>query len=110
VRIFPSRGLQQEDPISPYLFLICAKVLNSLLTSAERNGQIRGVPTSKKGPYLNHLFFVDDSLLFCKADLRHWHRMELLGTYEKTSGQWLNKERLLYFLVKTPPPKLRLFY
>ena len=86
-RIFPSRGLRQGDPISPYLFLICAEALSSLLTSAEKNGQIRGVLTSKKGPRLNYLFFVDDSLLFCKAELRHWHRLtELLSTYEKASG------------------------
>lgn len=65
--IYPTRGLRQGDPISPYLFLLCAEALSSLLTKADRDGKLSGVPTSKKGPRINHLFFADDSLLFCKA-------------------------------------------
>jgi hypothetical protein len=59
--IKPSRCLRQGDPLSPYLFLICAEALSSMLTRAENNGVITGVPTSKKGPRISHLFFTDDS-------------------------------------------------
>jgi hypothetical protein len=45
-----TRGIRQGDPISPYLFLICAEVLSSLLSRADWDGTMRGVPTSKKGP------------------------------------------------------------
>jgi hypothetical protein len=62
--IYPARGLWQGDSISPYLFLFCAEALSSLLVKADHIGYIGGVPTSRKGPRLNHLFFVDDSLLF----------------------------------------------
>lgn len=55
--ISPSRGLRQGDPISPYLFLLCAESLSSLLTQADSEGSIEGVPTSKRGPRINHLFF-----------------------------------------------------
>jgi hypothetical protein len=44
--IYPSRGLRQGDPISPYLFLFCADALSSLLVKAERTGFIEGFPTS----------------------------------------------------------------
>jgi hypothetical protein len=69
--IQPTRGIRQGDPIYPYLFLICAEALSSLLTQADRKGVLSGVPTSKQGPHINHLFFADDSLLFCRTNLRH---------------------------------------
>jgi hypothetical protein len=56
-RINPTRGIRQGDPISPYLFLICAEALSAMLTKADNEGVLRGVPSSKRGPRLNHLFF-----------------------------------------------------
>jgi hypothetical protein len=82
-KITPSRGTRQGDPISPYLFIICAKALSSILSHVNQRGTLRGAPTSKKGPRLNHLFFADDSLLFCRADLSHWNKMSsILKIYE----------------------------
>jgi hypothetical protein len=66
-----SRGIRQGDPISPYLFLLCAEVLSSLLQQAEAKGVITEVPTSPKGPKISHLFFADDH---CKANSVEWRR------------------------------------
>jgi hypothetical protein len=98
----PSRGIRQGDPISPYLFLICAEVFSSLLLKAEKRGVITGVPTSPRGPSLNHLFFADDSLLFCKANSVEWRRLlKILEIYEAGSGQKLNlsKTSIFFFSV-----------
>lgn len=47
--IYPTRGWRQGDPISPYLFLICAKVLSSMLSRANRDGSLTGGPYFKTG-------------------------------------------------------------
>ena len=65
--IKPTRGLKQGDPLSPYLFLLCAIGLQELIKKAKTNGDIRGVPICKNGPWVSHLFFADDSVLFCRA-------------------------------------------
>jgi hypothetical protein len=82
-RIVPTRGIRQGDPISPYLFLMCAEVLSLNMIKADNEGVLAGVPTSKRGPRLNHLFFANDSLLFCRADMGHWNRLSnILKKYE----------------------------
>lgn len=66
-RIFPQRGIRQGDPMSPYLYLICTEVLSSLLTNAMQKRKIHGFKASRGGPSISHMFFADDSLLFCRA-------------------------------------------
>jgi hypothetical protein len=46
--ITPSRGIQQGDPISTFLFLLCAEALNAVITHANREGSLTGVLTSEK--------------------------------------------------------------
>ena len=67
--ITPSRGIRQGDPLSPFLFLLCVEGLHGLIEDAARVGDLRGFYLCKRGPKLTHLFFADDSLLFCKSNL-----------------------------------------
>ena len=39
--IKPSRGLRQEDPLSPYLFLFCAEGLNAIIRGVALKGEIQ---------------------------------------------------------------------
>lgn len=83
-----SKGLRQGDSLSPYLFLLCAKGLCSMLSRAEGDGRITRVPISHRGTKLSHLFFTDDSLLFCHANFTEWcYVHKLLHNYELASGQ-----------------------
>jgi hypothetical protein len=93
-RIVPSRGIRQGDPLSPYLFILCAEALSSLLQHTNTIRKLTCVPTSKRGSRINHIFSADDSLLFCKANSLHWCRLtRLLNIYEKAFGQKLNQEK-----------------
>ena len=65
----PSRGLRQGDPLSPYLFFFCAEGLKAILNEAASKGEIRGFSICRNGLKLTHLFFADDSILFCIATL-----------------------------------------
>ena len=65
--IKPSRGIRQGDPLYAYLFLLCSEGLHRMIKKAADDGDIQGVSICRNGPKLTHLFFVDDSLLFCRA-------------------------------------------
>ena len=57
-----------------------------------------GVPTSPRGPKINHLFFADDSLIFCKTNSQEWVTLsKILDYYEEVLGQRLNKEKTAIF-------------
>ena len=63
--IVPSRGLRQGDPLSSYLFLLCTDGFSSLINKAVRSHILSGLSICRGCPMISHLFFVDDSLLFC---------------------------------------------
>jgi hypothetical protein len=55
---------------------------------------------------INHLFFADDSLFFCKAYPVEWRNLQqVLDIFEKPLGQKL-KIKLLYFSMEIPWPRL----
>ena len=97
----PLRGLRQGDPISPYLFLLCAEGLTSMLKKEESNGYIKGVAVCRGAPRISHLLFADDSIVFCRASFEEARRvMKVLEDYEGDSGQRLNKEKTSLFFSK----------
>ena len=85
--IHPSRGLRQGDPLSPSLFLLCADGLLALINQAARNKLIIGISITRGCPRVTHIFFADDSILFCKAALEECHLLRsTLMEYEEASG------------------------
>lgn len=92
--IIPTRGLRQGDPLSPYLFLICAEGFSELLNAAEREGKLEGVTICQGALSVTHLLFAYDSLLLLKANDRNAnHLQHVLQLYEDCSGQVINKEK-----------------
>ncbi|KAH9786028.1 reverse transcriptase domain-containing protein [Citrus sinensis] len=89
--IAPSRGLRQGDPLSPYLFIICAEGLSSLLRKQERAGLMHGVRVARGAPIVTHLFFADDCFLFFHANEQEARIIkQSLASYGAASGQVVN--------------------
>ncbi|KAA3466682.1 reverse transcriptase [Gossypium australe] len=85
---FPTIGLQQGDPLSPFLFLMCSDGLSSLMRTARREGLLRGAKTSRSGPEISYLLFADDCILFGEASSRGAEILRnILQVYESCSGQ-----------------------
>lgn len=64
----PLRGLRHGDPLPPYLFILCAEGLTSIIKTAESQGVWNGIRMSHQGLVIRLLLFADDNILFAKLD------------------------------------------
>lgn len=89
--IKPKRGLRQGDPLSPFLFIMCAKSLVCSLNNAKAKGTLHGIKLHVQGPFVHHILFADDSLLMCQANVpESLEIMRCLKLYGDASGQLIN--------------------
>ena len=68
------------------------------------DGLFKGLIACQKGPKILHIFFADDSLIFCQATKEECSNLQrVLETYEQASGHQLNQEKTsLFFNSNTP--------
>ena len=84
---FPSRGLRQGDPLSPYLFLLCVEGISALLKKAQYDNLIKDVMFGCTGPNVTHLLFADDSIVFLEGSEDGMRVLrDILVRYEAASG------------------------
>ena len=62
-----SRGLRQDDPLSPFLFTIVADVLSRMLLKAEERNVLEGFRVGRNRTRVSHLQFADDTIFFSSA-------------------------------------------
>ena len=67
-----NKGLRQEDPLSPCLFVLGMEVLSTLIRRAVDGGFLSGCRLRGRGGVemiVSHLLFADDTIIFCKSVL-----------------------------------------
>jgi hypothetical protein len=73
--------------MSPYLFLLCGEGFTTLLNLFGGVRADKGIRVSPRSPWINHLLFADDSLIFMKANMLSAQRLnDVLRIYEDCSG------------------------
>lgn len=97
------KGIRQDDPLSPYLFIMIAKVLNRNVTHLVTNGRLQGFKAASMLPPSNIQQFVDDTFLFGRysvMEAKGWKI--LLVDYAEASGQRINYEKRNIYFFNTP--------
>lgn len=95
----PACGLRQGDPLSHFLFILGSEVLSRLLGRAELSGLIHGIKVSRATPFIHHLLFADDLLIFSRANAREAVGIQsILDQYSHLSGQKMNQSKSFVFL------------
>ncbi|XP_010468701.1 PREDICTED: uncharacterized protein LOC104748809 [Camelina sativa] len=95
-KVLPSCGIRQGDPLSPYLFILCADILSHLINSQVASGHLQGIKIGNGVPPITHLQFADDSLFFCRANKRNCQALkDAFDVYEYYSGQIINTSKSL---------------
>ncbi|KAA3475052.1 reverse transcriptase [Gossypium australe] len=87
------------DPLSPYLFLICAEGLSTLLNEAKHKDLMRGAPIGRERFFINHLFFEDNCIFFKDASSEGARVVQnVIREYKMVSVQQVNFDKsVIYF-------------
>ncbi|EPS73861.1 hypothetical protein M569_00896, partial [Genlisea aurea] len=98
-RILPSRGIRQGDPLSPYLFILCADALSAMIREAATISPDIGIQINPLAPKISHLLFADDTVIYIRATLEALQRIRaILTAYAMASGQQINLDKSLLIL------------
>ena len=88
---YPTRGIRQGDPLSPYVFVICMERLSHIIADQVEADYWKPMRAGRYGPPISHLLFADDLLLFAEVSIEQAHCvLHCLDLFCQASGQKIN--------------------
>ena len=88
-RVSLSRGCRQGDPISPYVFVICAEMLSHILRECE---EVKGIVIHDVEMLVSQ--YADDTTVFLDEDLNSFnYTVRILKWFEGRSGLAINSDK-----------------
>ena len=98
-----SKQLRLGDPLSPFLFILVMEGLSRMLQRGEEMGLLAGVEgrRGEGGISISHMMFVDDMIIFCTPDERHFRHLRCIFlSFEVVSGLRVNLGKSKLILVR----------
>lgn len=71
ILINAQRGLKQSEPISPFFFILSAKLISRIIARLEIQGNFEGILLIRNNPPISHLLFKDVLVIFQKANKKN---------------------------------------
>ncbi|XP_021833608.1 uncharacterized protein LOC110773399 [Prunus avium] len=91
---YPHCGIRQGDPLSPYIFVLCMEKLSHIIQQKIHDNVWKPVQICQGGPFISHLFFADDLILFGEASTTQATLMKhCLDDFGNLSGQKVSFEK-----------------
>src|ERR1044072_1699201 len=85
------KGLRQGDPLVPFLFLIVAEGLGSLMREAVKRSLFDGYKVGDRSTVVSHIQFADDTLIIGELSLKNILTIKtILRWFEVVSGLKVN--------------------
>jgi len=92
-----SRGLREDDLLSPSLFVVVMESLSQMLDATILQGLLTSFSMGTKDNeelVVNHLLFADDTLIFCGAQAGHVRNLRCTFLcFEASSGLRINLDK-----------------
>ncbi|KAA3482036.1 RNA-directed DNA polymerase (Reverse transcriptase) [Gossypium australe] len=104
----PKLGLRQGCPLSPYLFILCMEWLGLFIHSKIEAGTWEPTRLSRSGPPISHMFFADDLVIFCKAQMDQARLLKsILYLFCDISGHKISGRKSNIFFSKNTKADIR---
>jgi hypothetical protein len=101
---WPTRGIRQGDPLSPFLFILMMEGLSRSIKSATTTGEITGLKPFENFPTSTHQQFVDDTLLHDIPTVKEAKAYKrILEDFGEASGAEINHSKSMIFFFNTNP-------